>query len=134
MNNSQIIKQLNDLFEESIIMLPDEEVLEDIKNNPDPAFKKHFNRIKRLNAKAKAEAQKSISSKAKEMLDNLINYTGKSAFMKQLLGQPKYSQLNKQLFSKFEKITEEDKESMLEDRKFMELIKELKQDLNNEIN
>ena len=132
MNNAQIIKRLNELFEESIIMLPDDEVLADIKENPNPAFQKHLTYIKKLNTKAKAELQKGVSSKAKEILNNLIEKLGKEELIEKLLAQPKYKELSTQLFSKFEKITEEDKESMLTDRKFMELVKQLKKDMDNE--
>lgn len=134
MNYSEIIKRLNELIEEAIIKLPDEEVLEDVRQNPNPDFQKHLTYIRKLNTKAKANLQKQVSAKAKEILDNLINEIGKNEWLKELLSQPKYQKLAPQLFSKFEGITEEDKESMLTDRKFMELVRELKKDMENEEN
>ncbi len=132
MNNSEIIKRLNELFEEAIIKLPDEEVLEDVRQNPNSVFQRHLNYIKRLNTKAKAEMQKGVSAKAKEILESLVNEIGKNELINRLLAEPKYKMLSPQLFSKFEGITEEDKESMLTDRKFMELVRELKKDMENE--
>ena len=132
MKNSEIVKRLNELFEESIIRLPDEEILEDVRQNPNADFQKHLVYIKRLNTKAKAEHQKGVSSRAKEILENLINEIGKNELINKLLAQPKYKTLAPQLFSKFEGITPEDKESMLTDRKFMELVRELKKDMENE--
>lgn len=134
MNNSEIIKRLNELFEEAILKLPDEEVLEDVKQNPNLSFQKHLTYIKRLNTKAKAELQKGVSAKAKQILENLINEIGKNEFINKLLAQPKYQALAPLLFSKFKGITKEDKESMLTDRKFMELVRELKKDIKDEEN
>lgn len=134
MNNSEIIKRLNELFEEAIIQLPDKEVLEDVRQNPNPAFQKHLNYIKRLNTIAKAEIQKGVSAKAKGIIESLINEIGKNELINQLFAQPKYKTLAPQLFSKFEGITEDDKESMLTDKKFMELVRELKKDMENEGN
>ena len=132
MNNSEIIKRLNELFEESIIHLPDEKVLEEIEQTPKDYLQPHLNYIKKLNAKAKAKMQKSISTRAKEILEDLINEIGTNELVNRLLEQPKYQQLKVQLFSKYKGLTEEDKGSMLTDRKFMDLVKELKKDLENE--
>ncbi len=134
MNNSEIIKRLDEFFQEAIIKFPDEEVLEYVKQNPNPAFQKHLIYIRKLNTKAKAEFQKGVSAKAKEILESLISEIGKNELINRLLAQPKYKTLAPQLFSKFEDITDADKESMLTDRKFMELVRELKEDMENEGN
>ncbi len=134
MNYYDILKHLDELFEEAIINFPDEEILEDLKQRPNSNFQKHLTHIKKLNTKAKATMQKRISNRAKEILDNLINEIGKNELLTKLLDQPKYQKLAPQLYSKFEEITEEDKESMLTDRKFMELVRELRKDLENDKN
>lgn len=134
MNNFEIIKRLNELFEESIIELPDEEILEYVEKNPNPAFDKHLAYIKKLRTKALADKQKNISTKAKELLQNFMSELGDSTLLNSLLTQPKYQQLIPSLFSKFEGISEGDKESMLKDKKLMELIQKLKKDIENEQN
>jgi len=134
MNNTETIKRLSELFEEAIIMLPDDDIANYVKENPNSDFDKHIMYIRRLNTKAKSEMQQSLTTKAKEILESLIREIGKNQFVEDLLAQPKYQKLAPQLFSKFENITEQDKEEMLRDRKFMELVRELKEDLKNEKN
>jgi len=134
MNNTDTIKRLSELFEEAIIMLPDNDVADYLKENPNNEFDKHIMYIRRLNTKAKSEMQQSLTTKAKEILESLISELGKNKFVEDVLAQPKYQKLAPQLFSKFENISEQDKEEMLKDRKFMELVRELKEDLKNEGN
>jgi len=134
MNYYKTLKYLDELIEEAIINLPDEEILEDVRNYPNPDFQKHLTYIRRLNTKAKADLQKGISAKAREVLESLIKEIGQNQLLRELLSQPKYKELAPQLFSKFEEITEEDKESMLTDRKFMELVREIKKDIENDKN
>lgn len=134
MNNTEIIKRLSELFEEAIIMLPDDDILNYVKENPNREFDKHIMYIRRLNTTAKSEMQQNLKAKAKEILESLINEIGKNQFVEDLLAQPKYKKLAPQLFSKFERITEQDKEEMLKDRRFMDLVRELKEDLKNEGN
>ena len=134
MNNKEIIKRLSELFEEAIIRLPDDDVANYVKENPNSEFDKHIMYIRRRNTKVKSELQQTLTAKAKEILDSLISELGKNQFVADLLAQPKYQKLAPQLFSKFENITEQDKEEMLKDEKFMELVKDLKEDLKNEGN
>ncbi|WP_339706757.1 hypothetical protein [uncultured Kriegella sp.] len=134
MNNTETIKRLSELFEEAIIMLPDDDIANYVKENPNNDFNKHIMYIKRLNTKAKSEMQQSLTNKAKEILESLISEIGKNQFVETLLTQPKYQKLAPQLFSKFENISDKDKEEMLKDKRFMELVRELKEDLKNEGN
>ncbi len=132
MNNSEIIKQINELFEESILNLPDEDILKEIESNSEIDFKRHLKHIKKLNTQAKANLQRSTSEKAKEILNDLINQFGKSELLSRLLKQPKYQELNLQFFSKHEGISNFDRGSTLIDRKLMELIRELKEEIEDE--
>jgi len=132
MNNYTIIKRLDELFEASIFEQPDEDVLESIGDNIPIEFMKQLNYVRKKNAQAKAKLKKSINQKAKEILDKLIEEVGNSNFINSLLAQPKYQKLSTELFSKYENISEQDKESMLKDRRLMDLIKELRKDLENE--
>lgn len=134
MKNTQIIKHFNTLIEEAIINTPDDNILNEIENTSNPIFAKHLKKIKRLNTKAKAELQRQKMDKVKELFEKLKNGLSNGDFLRQLLEQPKYQQLQGMLYSKFEKNTKEDNLSMMMDAKLLELLEELNEDVENEEN
>lgn len=132
MNNYIIIKRLDELFEAVIFEQPDEDVLESVGDSIPNEFIKQLNYVRKKNAQVKASLKRSLNQKAQELLDKIIADIGNNNFINSLLAQPKYQRLSTELFSQYENISEQDKESMLKDRRLMELIRELRNDLKNE--
>lgn len=133
MTNYQIIKQLNELFEEAIVNYPEEDILTNTNELNDPAFDRNLKFIRKLNTKVKAELQKNWWGSAKAEIDRLFQEMGKSNLIGQLLQKPQYQELGT-LFSKFEQVSEEDKASMVTDKKMLELLRQLKKEADNETN
>lgn len=131
MTNREIIKRLNDLFEEAIANYPEEDLIKEIKENPDPLFDRNLKYIRKRNTIAKANLQKVWWNSAKEEIERLIEKLGKSGLIETLLKQPQYKELAG-FFSKYEEISDEDKESMMTDKKMLELISKLKEETKNE--
>lgn len=131
MDNASIINRLNELFEEAIINKPDEEVLEELRINPDPSLETHLKYIRKLNTKAKAGLKKGFFSNVKEELDRLIGEAGQNEFLRSLLAQPEYQQVLA-LHSKYEGASKSDEEAVLIEKKILELVKELKKRLRDE--
>lgn len=132
MNNSDIIKQIYALFEESIIKITDEDFLDNTEQDNHPNFNNHLNYIKRLNAKSKAGLQRSISHQAKEILNTMIAKIGKTELVSQLLSNPEYQELKFLLHSKYENTSKKDEEAIIIEKKLSELIKKLKEGSNEE--
>lgn len=131
MDNASIINRLNELFEEAILYRPDNEVLEEIKQSPDSSFEKHLKYIRKLNTQAKAKLKKGFFSSVKNELDRLIKEAGENEFLNSLLAKPEYQNILA-LHSKYEEMTKNDEESMLIEKKMLELVKELKKELESE--
>jgi hypothetical protein len=133
MDNASIIDRLNELFEEAILNQPDEEVLEELKLNPDPSFATHLKYIRKLNTQARAKLQKGIFANVKDELDKMISKAGENEFIRTLLAKPEYK-LILALHSKYEGTSKSDEEAMVIEKKMLELVKELKAELGNEKN
>lgn len=133
MKNSEIIKRLNDLFEEAIANYPEEDLLKEVNESDDPLFERNLKYIRKLNTKAKAKLQKGWWTSAKLEVEKLIQEIGKGGMIEQLLNQPQYEELAA-FFSKYEEISEEDKQSMMTGRKMLELLKQLKEETKDEKN
>ena len=94
MKNSEIIKRLNDLFEEGIANYPEEDLLKEVNESTDPLFERNLKYIRKLNTKAKAKLQKAWWTNAVLEIEKLIQEVGKGGMIEQLLNQPQYKELD----------------------------------------
>jgi hypothetical protein len=131
MKNREIINRLSELIEEAIINYPDDELLKEFQEQPDPDIDRNLKFIKKLNTVTKAKLQKGLWVTVKEEIDRLIQEVGRSEFLDGLLRQPQYKELLG-FFSKYKEVNEEDRQSMLTDRKMLDLIKKIKEELRDE--
>ena len=133
MKNSEIIKRLNDLFDEEIANYPDEDLLKEVNESNEPLFERNLKYIRKLNTKAKASLQKGWWENTKLEIEKIIQKIGKETMDEHFLSQPQYAELLS-LFSKFEEITEEDVRSMMTDKKMLEILNRLKEEINDDKN
>lgn len=133
MQNLTIINRLNDLFEEAIANTPSEDLFLEEDVTSDPAFNNNLKFIRKLNTIAKSNLKKKFWENAKEEISKLIKEVGKSSLLASLLGEPEYKEVNA-FFSKFQNVSDQDKESMLLDTKMLELIRKLKSEFKDEEN
>jgi hypothetical protein len=126
-SSKQILSELYGLMMEINFYREDEEVLKELEESPDPQIEKHLLRIKQINTKIRAEANHLLFAKAKKQLA-MLREKGIEEIQKLITPQDRLQLAP--FFSKFEKMTNEDEENIMEDQELLKLL-EL---LNNKIN
>jgi hypothetical protein len=122
-NAKQVLSNLYGLMMEMNFHRADEDVLAELHTNPDTQIEKHLVKIKQLNEKLKAEANKVRFQKAIEQI-RILKQKGLDEIKK--LIQPQEQEQLMPLFRKFEELTKEDEEAILEDQELLHLIEILK--------
>lgn len=118
-NTKQILSDLYGLMMEINFHREDEEVLKELEENPDKQIDKHLLRIKKLTAQMKAKANLARFAKVKEQLA-LLRQRGVEEIQK--LISPQERAQYAPLFRKFEELTKEDEESIMEDQEFLKML------------
>lgn len=121
-NIKQILSDLYGLMMEINFHREDEEVLKELQEYPDPQIEQHLLRIKQISARLKAEANRRRFVKAKEQLV-LLKQRGIEEIQRFITPQEKIEYAP--LFRKFEELTKEDEDTILEDQellKFLEIL------------
>ncbi|MGF1587179.1 MAG: hypothetical protein ACFCUM_17810 [Bacteroidales bacterium] len=121
-STKQILSDLYGLMMEINFHRTDEEVLNELQENSDPDIDKHLLRIKQINAKLKAEANRIRFKKAKDQL-SLLKEKGVEAIQK--LITPEERAQYAPLFRKFKELTKGDEESIMEDQELLKLLETL---------
>jgi len=126
MSNEQLLKVIDNLYEEAIINKPSHEVFMELTQNPNDTSSRNLPFIKRLNAKSKSTLRQNKTQKAMDKFKSMVEkFGGVKEFAESLLNKPQHEELRMQLFSKFENLTEDDKSSMMLDQKLLELLEEI---------
>lgn len=128
-NTKQILSDLYGLMMEISYHREDEEVLKDLEENPDTQIEKHLIRIKQLSAKMKAQANRIRFIKAKEQLA-LLKQKGVEEI--QRLISPQERAQFAPLFRKFEELTKDDEEAIMEDQELLKLLEILNKQIDND--
>lgn len=127
-NTKQILSNLYGLMMEINFHREDEEVWRELQENPDPQIEKHLLRIKQIMAKMKAEANRIRFVKAKEQLA-LLKQKGIEEI--QRLINPQERAQYAPLFRKFEELTKEDEDDIMEDQELLKLLEILNKQIDN---
>lgn len=122
-NVQQVLSNLYGLMMEINLHRTDEDVLAELHANPDPQIEKHLLKIKQLNTKLKAQANKVRFEKAIEQI-KILKQKGLDE-IKKLIQPHEQAQLIP-LFRKFEELTQEDEAAILEDQELLHLMEILK--------
>lgn len=126
-NAKQVLSNLYGLMMEINLHREDEDILDELKNNPDPQIEKHLTNIRRLTTKYKAHAYKLQFQKA---LDKLRQLKEKGIEeIKQFLNPEEQAQLVT-LFRKFDETSPESEADLLDDDQFLSCMNILKTKLN----
>jgi len=128
MNNKLIVDRLYEIILEANLNKPPEEVLIELDKNPDPEIEKYLGKIRFYRTKTKSIVNKTRFSAAKAELVSLINSYGDS--LKELFSGEEYELLLR-FHRNYKESTEKDEQSMLEDKKLLELLKKMKNDLDD---
>ena len=126
-NTKQILSDLYGLMMEINYHREDEEVLKELLENPDPQIELHLNRMKQINAKVRAEANRIRFAKAKEQL---ALFQEKGIETIQNLFSPQERLQLAPLFSKFKEMTSEDEKDILEDQELLKMLEILNEKIN----
>jgi len=126
-NTKQILSDLYGLMMEINFHREDEEVLKELIENPDLQIEGHLLRVKQIKAKVRAEIIRLRFEKAKEQL-LLLKEKGIEELQRLISPQERIQYAP--LFSKFEEMTKDDEENIMEDQELLKML-EL---LNNKIN
>lgn len=127
--NKQILIHFYNLLIESNIYMPNSEILEDLKLNPDPEVEEGLQLIKQYRFKANINAKKDKYNYALEKLDQLQRLL--SGNLDKLISTLENKRENEQLvalFRKYEELSEKDKAKMLEDKYLLSLLRTLESD------
>ncbi len=119
----KILSNLYGLMMEINYHREDEDVAQELQENPDTQIEMHLIRIKQITAKLKAEANQQRFAQAKEKLRQLKE-SGLEG-LKQLITPEEKIQFAP-LFRKFEELNKEDEESILEDQELLKMLEILK--------
>lgn len=128
-NTKQILSDLYGLMMEINFHRDDDEVLKELQENPDPQIEKHLIRIKQFSTKVKAEANRIRFVKAKEQLA-LLKQKGIEEIQRLITPQERAQYAP--LFRKFEELTKEDEEAIMEDQELLKLLEILKKQIDND--
>jgi hypothetical protein len=128
-NTKQVLSDLYGLMMEINLHRTDEDVLANLRANPDEQINSHLLKIKRLTAKLKAHTNSMRFAKAVEQI-RLLKQKGLDE-IKKLIRPEEQVQLVP-LFRKFEDLSEEDEASILEDQQLLHLIEILKDRLDED--
>ena len=126
---AEILNNLYGLITDINYNKPDEDVLSDLKEKPEPFVEEQLMRVKRSIAKHKAEAHRvSISLAWNEFLK--LKEKGVEELQKILTPaeQLEYAKL----FRKFDGLTKEDEDSILEDKQLLKLLERIKDQPNDQ--
>jgi len=128
-NTKQLLSDLYGLMMEINFHREDDEVFIELQKNPDPQIEKHIVRIKQITAKIKAEANRIQFVRAKEHLA-LLKQKGIEEIQRLITPQErvKYAPL----FRKFEELTKEDEDSIMEDQELLKLLEILNKQIDND--
>lgn len=118
-NAKQILSDLYGLMMEINFHRDGEEIINELKEHPDQQVENHLLRIKQISAKLKAEANRQRFLKAKE---HLLLLKEKSIDEIKRLISPQERIEFVTLFQKFEDLTKEDEEAILEDQEFLKFL------------
>lgn len=123
-NAKQILSNLYSLLMEMNFHMDGPELKGDLSDKERERINKHYQRIKLLKAKYKAEANKQFFKNAMQQIQAL-----KEKGIEELkkLVKPEERQALVPLFRKFEEITENDEVSILEDTELLAFVELLKQ-------
>lgn len=128
MENKHIINRLYELMIEANLNRPDEEVLLEIEKSNDPDIDRYLSKIQFYRTKSKSIINKSRFSHAKEELARLVSeYKGR---LSEMFSGEEYD-LILRFHRNYKQSTEKDEQSMMENKKLLELLKKLKDDLND---
>lgn len=122
-NAQKVLSNLYGLMMEINLHQSDEDILAELQANPDPQIEKHLLKIKQLNTKLKAQANKVRFEKAIEQI-KILKQKGLDE-IKKLIQPHEQAQLIP-LFRKFEELTQEDEAAILEDQELLHLMEILK--------
>jgi hypothetical protein len=128
-NTKQILSDLYGLMMEIGFHREDEEVLKELQEHPDPQIENHLSRIKQISAKLKAEANRRRFVKAKEQLA-LLKQKGIEEIQRFITPQERVEYAP--LFRKFEELTKEDEEAILEDQELLKFLEILNKYIDND--
>jgi hypothetical protein len=128
-NTKQILSDLYGLMMEINFHREDEEVLQELEENPDTQIEQHLLRIKQIQTKLRAEANRRRFVKAKEQFA-LLKKKGIEEIQRRISPQERIEYAP--LFRKFEELTKEDEEAILEDQELLKLLEILNKQIDND--
>lgn len=118
-NAKQVLSNLYGLMMEINLHRSDEEILSELQSVPDSQIEKHLLKIKQLNAKLKADANKLRFQKAVDQI-KILKQKGFDE-IKRLINPQEQAQLMP-LFRRFEELTKEDEAAILADQELLYFI------------
>lgn len=123
MDNKKIILNLHKISIEANLQKSQEEVLEILDENPNSNFDKYLQMTKQYKTKARAKLNKSRYTRAKDEVVKLIDKTGSK--IKELFTDEEYTEIV-QFYNNHKNTSERDKESLLSNKKLLEILEKLK--------
>ena len=123
LSDREVLSNLYGLMMEINLNQDDEDIFSELNSNPDAQIDRHFIKIKQLNAKLRAAANKKKFHQAIEQI-TLLKQKGLEELKK--LIQPQEQAQLLPLFRKFEELTADDEASILEDQELLRLMEILK--------
>ena len=123
LNAKQVLSNLYGLMMEMNYHRPDQEVLAELRENPDLHLEKHLTKIRQITAKLKAQQNQERFQRIIEQIRDLKEKGLEE--LKKLIRPQEQAQLIP-LFRKFEELTSEDEAAILEDQELLQLIEILK--------
>ena len=121
----KIYSRINKFIDDAYENRTDEDILKDLKEEPNPSFLANIAKIRKINTRAKAAKQKALSEKAWTVFSELITELGPSSWIESILSDQVFQSRCISFFSKLHSISEHDRYSTLCDHKYLDVIIDL---------
>lgn len=130
LNTKQILSDLYGMMMEINFHRDDDEVLQELLENPDPQIEEHLLRIKQISTKARAEANRTRFARARGQLA-LLKEKGIEEILRLITPQERIQYAP--LFSRFEEMTKDDEENIMEDQELLKMLDILNKKINENL-
>lgn len=120
-STNNFLDRLDNISIQANLYKDDDDVLKELEDNPDSNINEYLKLIKRLNTQAKAKIHQ---QKQQQAIDKLNQVIENLPIFSSLLSKPQYASLNA-LFSQYTQLTEEDKQSIIEDNLLLDFLNEI---------
>ncbi|MFN0213166.1 MAG: hypothetical protein ACKVT2_02835 [Saprospiraceae bacterium] len=125
--NRELLDKLYQLMIEANLNRSEDEVLEELTLEEKTTLEDKLPFIRQMNVKAKAQLKRTQQTKAEQMVKNILDQFKSGALLNNPMTRERHPRLAA-LYSKYQGLSENDRDEMLKDDFLLELLEEIKKE------